>query len=215
MTTPWTVPRDWVGETVAVLASGPSMSAEIADEVRGRCRVIAVNNQGIDTEVAGKMIPAIAQWADMLYAADMKWWAHYKAQALAFAGQKVTIRTILPFPEVLSLEQSTAVPFDPRPTHLVSGGNSGYQAVHIAAQRGAQRILLCGFDMKPAKDGRKHWFGEHDGNLNTGANFRTWIHNFERLRVALDDLGVRLVNCTPGSALRGIRTMRLAEALNV
>lgn len=215
MTTPWEVPRDWEGETVAVLASGPSMSAEVADAVRGRCRVIAVSNQAIPNKRSdGTLVPALAPWADMLYAADVKWWNHYAPVALAFAGQKVTIRNLLPFPEVLSLEQSNRAPFDPRPTHLVSGGSSGYQAVHIAAQRGARRILLCGFDMKPAADGTRHWFGEHAGSLNTTCAFRRWIQCFEGLSVALGDLGVQLINCTPGSALRGIRVMSLPEALN-
>ena len=74
MTTQWTVPPLWQGETCAVLASGPSMSREVAELVRGRVRVIAVNNQGIDTEVNGKLEPALAPWADVLYAADAKWW---------------------------------------------------------------------------------------------------------------------------------------------
>ena len=30
----WTIPRMWEGRTVAVMASGPSMSQEVADKVR-------------------------------------------------------------------------------------------------------------------------------------------------------------------------------------
>jgi hypothetical protein len=213
MTTPWEVPRDWEGETVAVLASGPSMSLDVAEFVRGKCRVIAVSNQGIPNEVGGVLRPALAPWADMLYASDLKWWMHYKAHALAFEGLKVTIRTVLPFKEVLSLEQSRNVPFDPRPTHLVSGGNSGYQAVHIAAQRGAGRILLCGFDMRHVGN-CKHWFGAHSGKLNTAMNYKQWIDNFSALAADLTARGVRLVNCTPRSALRGIPFTPLEEAFH-
>lgn len=216
MTTPWIVPRDWKGETVAVLASGPSMSMEVGETVRGRCRVIAVNNQGIETTsaVSHRVFPAVAPWADVLYAADAKWWLAYKEQALKFPGQRVTIRSVLPFPEVLSLEFSTLAPYDPRPTHLVSGGNSGYQAVHLAAQRGAARILLCGFDMR-AVNGGKHWFGDHPHkNLVSPQRYTTWINNFQRLGVALKALGVEVLNCTPDSALTGFPRAKLKEVFH-
>ena len=42
----WTVPRLWPGATVAVLASGPSMSAAVAEEVRrSGVPTIVVNNE--------------------------------------------------------------------------------------------------------------------------------------------------------------------------
>jgi hypothetical protein len=214
MTTPWEIPRDWDGETVAVLASGPSMCMEVAETVRGRCRVIAVNNQAIPTQhaVTGVVLPALAPWADMLYAADAKWWMHHQVAALAFPGQKVTVRNVVPFPEVLSLQLSVAVPYDPRPAYVVPGGNSGYQAAHIAAQRGARRILLCGFDMR-AVNGAKHWFGDHPGNLNSPQRYTTWVGNFGNLAKALAARKVELINCTPKGALTGMPRMSVAEAL--
>ena len=168
MTTAWSVPRDWEGETVAILASGPSMTREQAEMVRGKVRVIAVNNQGIDTECNGAMVPAFAPWADVLYAADQKWWGCYKDRALKFAGLKVTLRSGLPFKEVLSLQQSSQRVFDPRPTHLASGGNSGYQAVHLAVHFGVKQIWLCGFDMV-STDKRRHWFGNHPPRVELAA----------------------------------------------
>lgn len=45
MVTYWTVPQMWAGRTVAVMASGPSMSKDVADKVRAaRLPVIVVNN---------------------------------------------------------------------------------------------------------------------------------------------------------------------------
>jgi hypothetical protein len=207
----WTVPRDWAGETVAILASGPSMTLEQAEAVKGRCRVIAVNNQGIDTEADGKVIPAFAPWADVLYAADSKWWAANKPQALAFAGLKVTIRGSI-VPEIEFLLQSHERIFDPRPTHLATGGNSGYQAVHLAVHFGAARIVLLGFDMQ-ATGNRRHWFGNHPKHLNTIQNFGAWVQAFDRLAPVLADRGVDVVNCTPTSALKCFRVDRLAAVL--
>ena len=215
MTTPWIVEPEWKGETVAILASGPSMTREQAEAVHGRCRVIAVNNQGIDTECDGQLVPALAPWADVLFAADAKWWRHYCDRALKFQGRKVTVRTTLPWPEVYSLVHSYEHPtFDPRPTHLVSGGNSGYMALHLAVHLGATRILLLGFDMKEGRGRRRHWFGSHPGKLNSRGNFSGWNRAFEKFAKVLHHMNIEVVNCTPDSALRCFRRMPIEVALH-
>ena len=216
MTTPWTVEPEWQGETAAILASGPSMTREQADHVRGKCRVIAVNNQGIDTvdSTTGELVPALAPWADILYAADAKWWRNYHDRALKFAGRKVTIKDTLPWDDVFNLKQSIEHPtFDPRPTHLANGGNSGYQAIHLAVHLGATRIVLLGFDMKNGANRRRHWFGSHPGRLDSRGSFPAWIHAMEKLSRVLERMGVEVINCTPGSALRCFRRGKLEEVL--
>lgn len=215
MTTPWVVEPEWRGETAAILASGPSMTREQAEAVRGRCRVIAVNNQGIDTECDGALVPALAPWADILFAADAKWWRHYHDRALKFAGRKVTVRATLPWPEVFSLTQSYEHPtFDPRPTHLVSGGNSGYMAVHLAVHLGVKKILLLGFDMRDGRGGRRHWFGAHPGKLNSRGSYATWRSAFDKFAGVLNRMDVEVLNCTPDSALKSFRRVPLTVALD-
>lgn len=214
MTTPWSVEAEWKGETVAVLASGPSMTREQAELVRGKCRVIAVSNQGIDNEVDGVLVPAFAPWADILYSADSKWWRCYHKRALQFAGRKVTIKATLPWAEVFSLQQSFEyAAYDPRPTHLVSGGNSGYQALHLAIHTGAKRILLLGFDMKEGLNRRRHWFGNHPDKLNSRGNFAGWLRAFEKLAKVLETMDIEVLNCTPDTALRCFRRVSLEVAL--
>jgi hypothetical protein len=196
------VPKEWRGETAVVLASGPSMTREQAEYVRGKCRVIAVNNQGIDTDCDGVRVPAFAPWADVLYAADTRWWLTYKDRAFNFAGTKVTIRDANGLPESVRLLQvSPSAPFDPRPTHLATGGNSGYQAVHLAVHYGATRIIMLGFDMKEGPNKRRHWFGNHPGVLNAIGNYGPWIRSFKQLAPVLKKMGIEALNCTPGSAL--------------
>jgi hypothetical protein len=213
MTTPWVVEPEWQGETAAILASGPSLTREQCEAVRGRCRVIAVNNQGIDTDCDGVRVPAMAPWADILFAADAKWWRCYHERALKFAGRKVTIRTTLPWPEVYSLTPAfERTSYDPRPGYIVTGGNSGYMAVHLAVQLGARRILLLGFDMKSGANGRRHWFGSHPGKLNSKGSYATWRSAFEKFARVLDHMQVEVVNCTPGTALRCFKRASIEEA---
>lgn len=215
MTTPWVVEPEWKGETAAILASGPSLTREQCEAVRGKCRVIAVNNQGIDTDCDGVRVPAMAPWADILYAADAKWWRHYHDRALKFAGRKVTVRATLPWPEVYSLTQSIDRPsYDARPGYIVSGGNSGYQALHLVVQLGATRVLLLGFDMKEGRNGRRHWFGNHPGKLNSRSSYTTWRSAFEKFSRVLDHMGIQVINCTPDSALKCFRRVPLEVALS-
>lgn len=179
--------------------------------VRGKCRVIAINNQGIDTPDH----PAMAPWADVLYGADYKWWDTYKKEAEKFSGLKVSIRSG-PFKDVKYLEQSTLRAFDPNPSRLVTGGNSGYQALHLAIHFGASRILLLGYDMK--MDGKKkHWFGDYPHQrLNTRGNFQQWTNSFALLADEIKKLNppVKVLNCTPGSALTCFPKVKLEDALS-
>ena len=185
----YAVPRAWPGETCAVLGAGPSMSGELAARLRGRCRVIAVNNCGIDSRdsATGEVVPAPAPWADVLFASDAKWWKQYRRQALQFAGLKLTMLNGLKWDDagVHSLALSARGPYDPRPTHVVSGGNSGYQAICVAAHFGATRILLFGFDMR-THGKRRHYFGNHPPPCNTTGKYADWITNLKTLARELE-----------------------------
>ena len=182
MTVAWSVPPMWEGETVAVLATGPSLTQKQCDSVR-HLPCIAVND-------AYKMAP----FAEMIYAADIQWWA-LNPDALSFKGLKVTCMNDMQLTDVKVLKQGGLEGFDPSPDAIRTGGNSGYQAVHIAIHAKAAKILLFGFDM-----GGTHFFGPHKAPLrNTDTEvFTHWIPRFE----ALKNRGSEIINCTPKSALK-------------
>jgi hypothetical protein len=186
----------WPGSTVAILASGPSMSAAVTAKVyAARIPSIAIN----DTY-------KLAPWASMLYAADESWWQRYPEASL-FAGLKVSVGL---HPGVLRLKNSGVTGFDSDPSCVRTGSNSGYQALHIAAHAGAKRVLLCGFDMRG-----DHWFGRHPSGLANSSEhlFTRFRRNFGLLAPELAVRGVSVVNCTPGSALTCFPMMELDEAL--
>lgn len=191
------VPRMWPGETVAVLATGPSMSQSVADQVRG-LRCVVVND-------AFRLAP----WADILYAADRRWW-EANPDALDFSGIRLCAQ-----PGVRGvgyMQHSGTQGFDPDPSRIRTGGNSGYQAVHVAIHTGAARVLLLGFDMRGT-----HFFGEHtkrtpDGVLlrNTSPEtFRRWVQRFDTLK----GHGAEIINCTPGSAISAFPFASIDEVL--
>lgn len=157
--------------TFAVLATGPSMSQEIADALRGKIRAVAVAD-------AYKLAP----WADALVANDLRWWNHYR-EALQFEGLKFCGRA-----GRYDLQHlPTTMEFWP-------GTNSGLQGMRVARDVfNAKRILLFGFDM-----GGTHYFGPHPKPLRQTSlsDFRDFIRQFDRWLG-----GCEVYNCTPNSLL--------------
>jgi len=188
MATMWAVPKLWPGQTVAILASGSSLSPNVVEAVRrAQLPVVVTNN-----------VFHLAPWADMLYAADAGWWRYHAQEALKFKGLKVTAQSSVEFPAVMCLRNTGTCGFDADPRCIRTGGNSGYQAIHVAMQAGAERILLFGFDMRGG-----HYHGPHPEPLRntTEDTFSRWRERFKTLKVCADSRGIEILNCTPGSAL--------------
>lgn len=200
-TTYWTVPRMWEGKTVAILASGPSMSKEQAALVK----VSGIPSIAINTTFR------LAPWASMLYAADPEWWAHpSNKEAHEFAGLKVSCSKVK---GVHHIRYSGIGGFDPNPAFIRTGSNSAYQALHIAIHAGAKKVILLGVDMSDKKGG--HWHKEHPIPLRTTAPdlFARWIKAFEELAKCLKGHDVDIVNCSPSSALLAFRKSSLEKEL--
>lgn len=200
--------RRWAGRCV-VAASGPSLTPNVAALCRGE-RVIAVND-------AYKLLP----FADVLYACDSAWYEHHKG-CRDFAGERWTSHSLSPKNDkrqlaeryglrVIAGEDRPGFSADPAKVHY--GNNSGYQAVNLAILFGADPIILVGFDMR-AIDGKRHFFGNHEAPLRDGHSFTTWVNNFERAAKMLSG-GPRIINATPGSALKCFPMVGLDEALRV
>lgn len=194
----WSIPRMWEEQSCVILAGGGSLTKAVVEAVRtSTFRVIAINNSY-----------KLAPWADMLYAADKDWWLMNKG-APDFGGYKVTCEENA-YDDVLQLQIGAMTGFDPRANVLCTGGNSGYQAICVAVHAGCKKILLCGFDMKPG-----HWHGPHKPPLRetNPSQYATWIERFRTLAQPLADLGVEVINCTPGSALDAFPHGVLADEL--
>lgn len=136
MTTPHTIERIWPGLTVAVLASGPSLTPELVARLRRAAdRVIVVNG-------AHRLAP----WADVLVALDGNWPDEFRAfegmRITAVADDSLNALYIGPRFETIRLAEG----------HHIEVANSGLTAVRLAAQLGAGTIILAGFDW-PAQEG--------------------------------------------------------------
>lgn len=187
----------WRGRTVVVIASGPSLTL---DQVRrigiarqeDRARVIAIKDQ-IYT----------AWWADWLHGCDPMWWQVHIQSVQNFGGIKTTLAETLPDAWGVGVVHNTGKDgFDPDPTCCRTGGNSGYQAAHMAMHAIEEngRIVTVGLDMKKASDGRRHSFKTHDYQRETHYEV-TMLPSFETILPALQERRIEWVNCSPGSAV--------------
>jgi hypothetical protein len=95
------------------------------------------------------------------------------------------------------------------------GGNSGFQALNLAAQFGADRILLIGFDMTDRSG--VHWYGRNKwpmANNPDQSNFTRWLGAMDRAAPELARRGVRVINANPASAITAFPRMSLRQAVD-
>lgn len=196
---------NWSGETVVIVASGPSAPSVPLELAKGKARFMSINTSW-----------KLAPWSDVLFACDWAWWAHANG-CPEFTGMKMTV------------DRKAAEKF--RDVHLVNcrkpddrlvlepigtvgwGGNSGFHTLNIAVQAGARKVILVGMDMTLAKG--VHWHGKHPGNMNNPkpGNVERWRRAVDGAARVIEPLGIRVINCSPISALQKYPKMTFEEAL--
>lgn len=194
------VPRRFPNATIVCLAGGPSLTVEDVEAVRGRARVIAVSD-------AYKLAP----WADVLYSCDAKWWNWHQGVP-KFTGPKYSLDVrSRRWPDVQILKDTGVAGLELDPTGLRTGRNSGYQAINLAVHLGAARVVLLGYDMSSAKDGRTHWFGDHPDK--NPPPYGHMLRAFDSIIAPLAAAGVSVINCTRRTALKTFPCVPLVAEL--
>ena len=222
----------WVGQTVVIIGGGDSLSQsqidllERARAVRDDLRCIVVNDAYLR-----------APWADLLYFADAHWhmWhkkgmvkrpglteAEVRQRFESFKGQICSIESAVKNvddPRVVFLRnlhgsiRGTGVSL--KPDAIATGHNSGFMALNIAVLSGSRFAVLLGFDGRPnPKNGRSHWFGEHLRPIQ--AEFWPLMRqSFSAAERELDAVGMKVVNCSPGTFIDSFTKMALEDVLGL
>ena len=203
----WCIIPLWRGQTVVLLGGG-TQDPNVVDSIRGKARVIAIN----DTY-------KLAPWADILYACDAKWWNWAKPD---FSGLKVGLKwdavkgkyypgyDLESHPGLRALAGTGLSGLEIAPNALRTGANSGYQAINLAVHMGAKRILLLGYDMQPTETG-SHWFGEHPDGVEP--SWMNMLMHYPSLVKPLKEKGVQVINCTQSTALEVFPRGKIEELL--
>ncbi len=204
-----TIKKCWENDTVAILASGPSLKQTEIDFLKGKVKVISVND-------SWRLCP----WGDMLYAADGPWWRHYNF-VTEFKGKRWTQNkggSIWPIDAekngliIIKSEHKTGISFNPSLIH--TGYNSGFQALNIAVLKGATKILLLGFDCG-IFNGKSHWFGDHPKGFKKAnkSAYSLFIKEFNYAAPQLIQAGIKVINCSLKSNLSCFEKIPLINAL--
>lgn len=144
----------------------------------------------------------------MVYGCDPAWWKH-RLGLPKYQGLKVTWADLPDYPDIRRVK----IPKDPQggfcaqmlfdETGTVGGGgNSGFQAINLAAQLGAASILLIGFDMSDRSG--VHWYGRNNwsqANNPDENGFRNWRGAMLRAAPVLKARGVEVIDCSLQGAL--------------
>lgn len=182
------------------MASGPSAKDVPLRRLRGMAKFLAVNE-------SWRLCP----WADALYACDGAWWRR-SGGVPEFSGAKLTY-------EIAAARQFglTRIAIDRGNNAILAGGdaigdggNSGFQALNLAINWCAKRILLVGFDMTIAAG--EHWHGRHPAGLNNPrqATIKRWLS-----AQWTTPPGVKIINCNPESALAAYPKMSFEDACSL
>jgi len=199
------VPKLWPVSTIVCLGSGPSLTTSDVDDACQHAPVIAIND-------AYRLLPA-GKSDVVLYAADRKW-IDWHDGVPGFAGPKYSIEGLDPATtrqDWQVLRNTGFLGLELEPTGLRAGYNSGFQAINLAVHLGATRILLLGYDLSPAPDGRTHWFGDHPDRQPSP--YGAMLEAFPSLVEPLAALGIPVVNCSRRTALTTFPCMALEDEL--
>ena len=94
------------------------------------------------------------------------------------------------------------------------GSNSGFQALNVAIQMGAARIILVGYDMSLEKG--THWHGRHPPGLNNPrqASVDKWRLELDAQAPLLERMGIEVLNASPHSRLTAYPRVEFQEAVH-
>jgi hypothetical protein len=237
---------DWSGETVVIVAGGPSAADIPLDKARGNAKFITVNDSW-----------KLAPWADALFA-GFSWWA-VNHGVPAFQGLKIsqdfdfehafgvlmtklrdigllvegdppclTAPSLQPeFEEILiwgrerhnwGLKQvrgnRDCDQIIITPGEIGSNGvGGGFQALNLAIQFGAKRIVLVGYDMRI--DRGICWHGKYGQGLinKTETDVIRWRKKLDAQAPLLKEIGVEVLNASAVSTLTAYPKVDFAATL--
>jgi hypothetical protein len=158
----------------------------------------------------------LCPWADVVYGCDGPWWQ--KSNGLPeFKGTKLAHDTgvCIAYRDVHKIEvrDHDLMLFD-EPGVIGSGGNSGFQAINLAAQFGANRIMLIGFDMHGARG--VHWYGSNcwrNAGNPLDHHYVHWRSALSKQSKVLRCMGIDVVNASQESALTCFRYASIEQTL--
>jgi len=232
----WQVPRMWEGGDVWIIGGGASIPKQfgIPDEVVDSV-IKGISPANVyspymsflhDKHVIGINVAyLIGDWIDIVFFGDIGFFLKHQQGLAKFPGLKVSCHP--------QMGKYDWVKFTPRDMKYPKGisdnpqmtswnGNSGAAAISIAANAGAKRIILLGFDMKLSDDRRQHWHDLYGKGIIAKISKKPITLPFDRHLRGFADIakdakrrGITIWNICPDSAIKEFPKMSLDEVQDV
>lgn len=237
----WCVPRIWEGGDVWILGGGPSVTRQfeipdsVVEEVRKGVSPPTTYSPYMealhDKHVIGINVAyLIGDWMDMVFFGDNKFFLAHRERLATWPGLKVSCHSsTAKIDWVKHLERDTTHPrgISPDPRKISWNCNSGASAVSVAANAGAKRIILLGFDMTINGNGNRHWHNLYHSTVPVPPNARgrgglpRAVHlPFDRHLRGFPDMardaklrGIEILNVCPESAITVFPKITLEDVL--
>jgi hypothetical protein len=204
--------REWGRRPVAIIGGGPSLARFDFSRLQGRFTVLAVNASIFD-------LP----WADAGFSIDRRaariWWPRLITEVhmpLVFAVPDPWLVNFAgaPTPNMTFIRRVQSLAFSEHPAQIAAGGTSGFGALNYAVLKGAQKIVLLGFDYGPRAGvwhhNQQHYAFPHRQN---GGDWAQWARNFDGVAPGLKARGIEVLNASPASAITAFPRVSIEEAL--
>lgn len=174
-----------------ILAGGPSLKGQELRELRGK-NVIAL-----------KTSIYFWPWAPFCYFHDYSWYVDHSTNLRKFENTRFicAFDNVIDDPAVETWQVGDNYALDDRPGYLPKGNNSGYGGGMLAWKFGAATIVLLGYDMRVV-DGQHRFHNLRNWTPSDSIYESEYIPNMERFGRYMQEAGVKVINATPGSALK-------------
>lgn len=194
----WTPEPLFADQTVFCLASGPSLTREVCETIRGQPSIV-VNSSCM-----------LAPFATVLYFTDSSWYEERRDLVANWPGLVVCMSRSAKreLPDKVKRVRGEGDPafhvtsFPPPGSDFIrQGRSSGHTAISLAIAMGAKRVVMLGYDMR-AVDGREHCHAEYSGERDLKQYASDFVPAFTGWRDAALKSGVEILNATPESAVQ-------------
>ncbi len=230
----WQVPRMWEEGDVWIIGGGPSIPKQfdvpdkvIRNVVRGTSSPSAYSpymstlhsKHVIGINVAYQL----GDWVDMVFFGDGGFFLKYQAKLAEFPGLKVSCSpktNNVNWVKFLLRDKKHPRGISPNPKMVSWNGNSGAAAVSIAANAGARRIILLGFDMKVGEGDDQHWHNLYGRSAGKGTErrarkmpFHRHLKGFPAIAEDAKRRKIEILNASPDSAIECFRKVSVKDLL--
>lgn len=233
----WSVPNMWPDGECWIIGGGPSIPVEfgIPNDVVTSVRtgeqppsiyssyMQAIHNKHV---IGINMSFLFGPWVDIVFFGDKRWYLANRNELANFNGLKITCHPHLNNHEARSQNIKHLQRDNNKPrgisTHKYAvswNANSGAAAISVAANAGAKRIILVGFDMSLSADNKnQHWHNMYKNNNKIPEQKKLPFHRhligFAQIASDAKKRNIEIINASPNSKITQFKKRTVKELLN-